>query len=131
MEFAFIIPVVVILAVFWGQMMSQRNKRQADNVKLLEKALENPAVDRATLESLTYQMTGRQAKRSEPGRRGFLAFVLWVGWTALFVGVALLVGGVMTYERDLELAGWIVGLIGLGFVTYPFALRELESRQAT
>ncbi|MCR9246076.1 MAG: hypothetical protein NXI31_13675 [bacterium] len=129
-----LVVIVVGIAVVWTvlSLIESRRKRQSDNARLLEEALKNPALDRATLETLTYQLTGKKPLRAEPpGRSGFLAFVLAIGWMALFTGIGLLIGGETGNDRDMTLAGWIVGLSGFGFVTYPFALRELEGRRAT
>lgn len=129
--FLVLIIAVVALAALGGQLLNHRQKRQAENARLLERALENPTVDRATLETLAYQVTGRRSPRHDPVRRGAMAWILAIGWVGLFLGAGLLIGGITTYDREVELGGWIVGLIGLGFVTYPFALRELESRRVT
>lgn len=131
-----LMEVVLIVVVVFGasiilSMINQRQKRVSENTKLLEQALKNPALDRATLETLTYQLTGKQPLRNAPRGNGFLALILGLGWIALFTGIGLLIGAnVSSYDRDMDMAGWIVGLIGFGLVSYPFALRELEARRA-
>ena len=127
--------VVIIggIAVVWTvlSLIESRRKRQSENARLLEEALKNPALDRATLETLTYQLTGKRPLRTQQGRSGFLAFILAIGWLGLFTGVGLLIGGELERIRELTTAGWIVGLSGFGLVTYPFALRELDARRAS
>ncbi|MCA8948304.1 MAG: hypothetical protein KDE27_02305 [Planctomycetes bacterium] len=127
--------VVLILGALavWAVLavIESRRKRHSENTRLLEQALKNPALDRATLETLTFQLTGQKPLRNAPPPRGgFLAVVLAFGWITLFTGIGLLISGEFGHDRDLSMAGLIVGLIGFGFVSYPFALRELESRRA-
>ncbi|MEE9127531.1 MAG: hypothetical protein V3U11_10355, partial [Planctomycetota bacterium] len=58
---------------------------------------------------------------------------MFVGWMAFLVGGALLTFGLSTTGRDTDdfmLGGIIVGLVGFGLLTYPFVIRELESRGA-
>ena len=92
--------------------LDHRANARAENLRLLEEALRNPALDRATIESLTHQLTGRRPLRS-PGAGPAMTFVLSIGWVALFVGI----GGIIT------------AITGFGLVTWPFALRELEARR--
>lgn len=128
-----LVVIVAAIAVVWTvlSLIESRRKHQSENARLLEEALKNPALDRATLETLTYQLTGKRPLRGpHENKSGFLAFVLALGWIGLFTGIGLLIGGELENDRDLATAGWIVGLVGFGFVTYPFALRELEARRA-
>jgi hypothetical protein len=108
--------------------LDHRAEARSERVRLLEAALKNPAVDRATVESLTYQLTGA---RKPPEKRAsrWPARVLALGWLSLFTGVGVWVLGEVVNERDAVAAGIIVSIIGFGFVTYPFALRELEARR--
>jgi hypothetical protein len=125
MELTFIlIPVFVF--VLLKMVIDHRAQARADNVKLLEEALKSPQVDRPTLESLTYQLTGH---RPRPGASRIMSLVLAVGWLGLFVGLGLWVAGEMSNTKDMVMAGTIVAIVGFGFVTYPFALRELEARR--
>ena len=127
-----LVIIVVGIAVVWTTLTLIENRRKciADQARLLEEALKNPAEDRTTMENLTYQLTGRRPLRNERNGSPVLALVLALGWLALFTGIGLLIGGETYGDRDMGAAGWIVGLIGFGLVTYPFALRELEARRA-
>jgi hypothetical protein len=110
-------------------MLEQRATARSQNVHLLEEALKNPALDRATIESLTYQLTGSRPPRSNHPSR-FMAVVLAVGWLALFTGIGIMViGSMMPGNDETCAAGALVAIIGFGFVTYPFAVRELEARR--
>ena len=108
--------------------VDQRAEARSERVRLLEQALQNPAIDRATIESLAYQLTGARRPR-ESGNSRMLAVVLAVGWLALFSGIGVWVLGVMTHDRDAGAGGLVAAIVGFGIVTYPFALRELEARR--
>lgn len=126
MELVYIL-VPIFLFVLLKMVLDQRAEARKDNVRLLEEALKNPALDRATIESLAFQLTGARTPRSG-GQSRFLAFVLAIGWITLFVGVGIWVIGAMIGRPEPSAAGAMVSLIGFGIVTYPFALRELEAR---
>ncbi|MFO1077371.1 MAG: hypothetical protein U1E73_06550 [Planctomycetota bacterium] len=129
MDFSLIVAIGCATGVVLT-VLSNRQKQQTARSRLLEKALESPNVDRGTLETLAFQLTGRRPVRT-PERTGRgVAWLLAIGWFTLFVGGGLLIGGANTHDSELSTAGWIVGLIGLAFVTFPFALRELEARRA-
>jgi hypothetical protein len=118
----------IFVFVLLMMLIDQRSQARADNVRLLEEALKNPAIDRPTLETLTWQLTGhRPIRHAGPSR--WLAFVLAIGWIALFTGLGVWVTGEMVQEDHLIAGGVITAIIGFGFVTYPFALRELEARK--
>lgn len=121
-----LIPIFVF--VLLKMVIDHRAAARADNVRLLEEALKSPTVDRPTLESLTYQLTGHRSPRQATPSR-FLAVLLGLGWLALFTGVGVWIGGSMTGLEGMQLGGVLTAVIGFGFVTYPFALRELEARR--
>jgi hypothetical protein len=127
MELVFIL-VPIFLFVLAKMVLEQRSAARLQNVKLLEEALKNPALDRATIESLTYQLTGaRPPRASGPSRAA--ATLLAIGWVALFTGLGVAgIGGIL-HEDEAVAGGFLVSLIGFGLVTYPFALRELEARR--
>lgn len=127
MELMFIL-VPIFAFVLAKMLLDQRAKSRSDNLRLLEEALSNPALDRATIESLTFQLTGQRPPRVPGPSRG-LAVMLAFGWITLFAGIGVLaIGGILGKEESLA-GGAITSIIGFGLVTYPFALRELESRQ--
>jgi hypothetical protein len=127
MELAYILlPIFAYAALkVW---LDHRATSRAENLRLLEEALRNPALDRATIESLTHQLTGRRPLRS-PGVSPMTTLVLAVGWVALFVGIGLVVISYMFHEQDAGMGGVITAISGFGLVTWPFALRELEARR--
>jgi hypothetical protein len=59
-----------------------------------------------------------------------MAWVLAIGWLLMFIGIGVGVAGDSYRGSDMAAGGIITGLIGFAFVTYPFALRELEARRA-
>lgn len=125
MEFALVlVPIFVFLIV--KMVLEQRAKSRADNVRLLEQALKNPAVDRAMLESLTFQLGARPARAAGSG---LMALILAAGWIALFTGIGVYAIGEIVSENRAITGGVLTAVIGFGLVTYPFALRELEARR--
>jgi hypothetical protein len=131
MEFAVILCVIFAFVLF-KLVLEQRAAARRDNLRVLEEALKNPAIDRATLENLTYQLTGRQSARSHERTPWFGRLQPWIlalGWGCLFCGVAVWVVGEMVGKEDLLISGVGTGILGFGLITYPFALRELEARR--
>jgi hypothetical protein len=128
MELA-VILVPIFLFVLARHVLEARSKARADRVRLLEEALKNPALDRPTIESLTFQLTGNAPPRAR-GTSGGMAFLLAFGWLGLFTGIGLWVLGELIGEEGATAAGILVSIIGFGFVSYPFALRELETRRS-
>jgi len=127
LDLAFIL-IPIFLFVLLKIILDQRANARADNVRLLEEALKNPALDRATIESLTFQLTGaRPVRGGGPSR--FMAFLLAIGWIALFTGIGVAAIGGITSSEDATAGGVVTLIIGFGLVTYPFALRELEARR--
>ena len=108
-------------------LLDHRARNRSDNVRLLEEALRNPNLDRATIESLTYQLTGARPPRVPGPSRG-MAVLLALGWVALFAGVGVMAIGGILGEEDALGGGVLTAIVGFGLVTYPFALRELEGR---
>jgi hypothetical protein len=107
--------------------METKAKERAQRMEMLEKALANPNLDRATVQLLAQQLTG--AKSPKGGRGNGLAWLLALGWLALFSGIGIYVLGIIQRHSESQSAGLLVALIGFGLITYPFALRELESRR--
>lgn len=126
-----VIPVLITIFIFatvktW---MDGRAEAASQRVRLLEEALKNPAVDRAMIETLTYQLTGARKPRQGAGMQRLMAAVLAVGWVGLFTGVGIGVYGDLTNCNDAFAGGIITTIASFGLVTYPFALRELEARR--
>ncbi|HEX6813277.1 MAG TPA: hypothetical protein VF384_16770 [Planctomycetota bacterium] len=125
---AILVPICSFLVL--KMLLDQRASARSQNIRLLEEALKNPQVDRALIESLTFQLTGsRPPQSNRPGR--FMAVVLAIGWLSLFTGLGIMAIGSMIRGGDETVAaGALVSIIGFGLVTYPFALRELEARRS-
>lgn len=127
----FVVPVLIVVFTYGliKNWMDSGIKARTERVKLLEEALKNPAIDRATIESLTYQLTGQRSPKNK-GSSKLMAGVLAIGWLGLFAGIGIWVFGEMVHERDAVAGGIITTIAAFGLVTYPFALRELEARRA-
>lgn len=126
MELALILMPIFVFVLIRG-VLEQRASERADRLRMLEEALKNPNVDRTTLTTLAHQLTGTRPP-TERNRRG-MAWLLALGWLTLFSGLGILLLGEMIGDRTVSASGGLVALIGFGLVTYPFALRELESRR--
>lgn len=100
--------------------MESRAEARADVVRLLEEAIKSPAADRAAVERLAEQLAGGRA--AAPGPR----LLFGIGWIMLFAGAA---AWVLASDPDWEVGGICGAVLGFGLVTYPFALRELDSRR--
>ena len=113
----------LILAVIFGYKLVQRwmdeqARVRAERLRLLEQALKNPSIDRATVEGLAQKLTGARRVERSGGAGPFTTLVLAAGWVTLFAGVAVRLSG----EPD-----GIIGVVtGLALVTLPFAVREFE-----
>ena len=118
----------IFLFVLLKMGLEHRAEGRNQTVRLLEQALKNPAVDRATIESLTHQLTGRRPPR-HGGVGSLMTFVLSIGWIALFVGIGLLIVDSVLGGDDVMIGGVVTALAGFGLVTWPFAIRELEARR--
>lgn len=128
MEFASILAVVFGF-VLTKLVLEQRAAARRDNLRLLEEALKNPALDRASLENLSWQLTGKRPMRASQAGAKFLSMVLAVGWLALFAGIGIWIAGEMIRASEARVGGILTAICGFGLVTYPFALRELEARK--
>jgi hypothetical protein len=125
----FVVPVLITIFAYaliksW---MDGRAKAQSEKVRLLEEALKNPAVDRATVERLADRLAGGAAA-GRGGLGGFSRLLFSCGWLAFLGGLAL---RLFPPDRDPDWkmgATWIA-VLGFALLTYPFAIRELEQRR--
>jgi hypothetical protein len=144
MEMSFVITLLVVIFVFaffmrWMDMIS---KDRQSRMKLLEEAVKAGNLDDQGREELVAAVSGRRPRRHKqpaapaapaapvvPNRATFIERVMmFFGWMAFLIGGALLTYGIAGDCEDFILAGIIVGLSGFGLLTYPFVIRELESR---
>jgi len=128
MEVGLVIILPIIVFALLKTILDHRANARREQMRLLEEALKNPALDRGTIETLTYQLTGQRPPR-HPSPSRFLATVLALGWIALFTGLGIWAIGGLVGDDDVTAGGVLTGIIGFGLVTYPFALRELEARR--
>jgi hypothetical protein len=105
--------------------LDARERARAQNVRLLEEALKNPAVDRATLDRLTDRLAG-SSRAPQPAASGpsrwLMVSLLAAGWVTLFVGLSFWISG----DKD----GLVGVYTGLALLTFPFAVQELDRRLA-
>ncbi len=126
--------IILTLVVFYfvysmsKAQLDDRAKERQQRLEALERALANPAVDRAMVQQLANQLTGNKPPQERAGTG--LAWLLGLGWLTLFTGAGVWAFGLGIGHRDPTAAGILVMLIGFGLVTYPFALREMEARRA-
>ena len=125
----FVVPVLITIFAYaliksW---MDGRATAQSEKVRLLEEALKNPSVDRATVERLADRLTsGAAAGRG--GLGGFSRLLFSCGWLSFLGGLAL---RLFPPDRDPDWkmgATW-VAVLGFALLTYPFAIREVEQRR--
>jgi hypothetical protein len=122
---------VIFAFVLVKRVVEDRSRARADRVLLLERALQQPHLDRDTLDGLAYQLTGRRARQRDepaPGRR-VRALMLALGWFTMFGGGATWIAGWTTRSNEAVQVGIILLVSGFAVTTYPFALRELEQRR--
>ncbi len=95
---------------------------QRQRYRVVEMALQHPAVDRETQRQLlevVAQPTGLFGRLFRPRT------VATLGWLGMFIGLGCLASG----DRDAEAAGPVIALISLGVLSLPLALRELDARR--
>jgi len=128
MEFLVTLFVIIFVYNLIKAQIDDRSRERQQRLDALQKALANPAVDRATVQQLANQLTGTKSPQERVSSG--LAWMLGLGWLTLFSGAGVWVLGLVSGDQDPTAAGILVMLIGFGFVTYPFALREMEARRA-
>ncbi len=130
---------VIFIFIFFMRWMEMMAKDRQTRMKLLEEAVKAGSLDADGRHELVAAVTGRrwrpakeQASQPAHYRATFVErLFLFVGWIAFLVGVALFVFGLsVSRGEDLVIGGIITGLAGFGLLTYPFVIRELESRGA-
>ena len=103
--------------------MDSRDRARDERVQLLEQAVCNRSI-----EGLAVWLTSGPATPERT--RASMAVVQASGWLALFAGAGAWALGDFSHQPTVTAAGIAASIIGLGLVTCPFALRELETRRA-
>jgi len=128
MELSVILIPILIFVLLRG-ILDQRSRAHAERLAVLAEALKSGA-DRAAVEALAYQLTGRRpAAPVVPAGSRLQALLLALGWLTMFAGAGLWVLSQLLNSPEAGAAGALTALVGFGLVTYPFALRELEARR--
>jgi len=122
------ILISILVFMLLHGLLEQRAKERAKKIALLEEALKNPNLQQGTVESLAYQLTGNRPSGGRGGR--LAAWLLALGWLTLFSGLGVWVVGEAIGDTAVSASGLLTALVGFALVTYPFALRELESRRS-
>jgi hypothetical protein len=132
---------VIFVFAFFMRWMDVMSKDRMARMKLLEEAVKAGNLDEAGRQELVAAVSGRRPRRHNPAPTPpaqqsphratfFERLFMFVGWMAFMVGIALLTWGLADPCEDLIVAGIITGLGGFALLTYPFVIRELESRGA-
>ena len=129
---------VIFTFIFFMRWMEMMAKDRQTRMKLLEEAVKAGNLDDDGRHELLAAVTGRKVRHIKkatpvapsPHRATKLErLFLFVGWMGFLVGVALFVVGIFNrYDDDVMIGGIVTGLAGFAFLTYPFVIRELESR---
>ncbi len=138
MSFVITLLVVIFVFAFFMRWMDMIAKDRQSRMKLLEEAVKAGNLDEQGREDLVAAVSGRRPRHHKqpaapvsPHKATFLERVMmFFGWMGFLTGGALLTYGLADDCQDFILAGILVGLIGFGLLTYPFVIRELESRGA-
>lgn len=138
MTLVWILTIIFIFAFFMRWMDVMAKDRQT-RMKLLEEAVKAGNLDEDGRHELLAAVTGRRVRHhrkaavvaAAPHRATWLErLMLFLGWISFMLGVALFIWGLVAPYKsdDIVMAGIITGLAGFAFLTYPFVVRELESR---
>lgn len=135
------IVAVIFTFIFFMRWMEMMAKDRQTRMKLLEEAVKAGNLDDDGRHELLAAVTGRRpghfkkaAKAAAPVPSPHRAtrperLFLFVGWVGFLVGIALFSYGLwVRYTDDYVVAGIVTGLAGFALLTYPFVIRELESR---
>lgn len=106
----------VIACVFGLLAVQMFLKDRQRRLGMLEQALKSDAIDAESKRMIVDSLNAP----SWPIRK----ILFSIGWLAIFLGVSLMFGG-----RDMFYVGIVVAPLGLGVVTLPIALRELDARK--
>lgn len=128
---SFAVPLLICLGIYnliktW---IDAGVRERHEKLRVLEEALKNPALDRTVVDSLVVNLNQREDGWLGPNGR-LMGIWLGIGWLTLFAGVGCLVAGGLMDDEDVMAGGVVAAVIGFGLVTYPFAVRELETRRA-
>ena len=132
--FFFIVPILFFVLIL--RLIETEQRKHRDRMRLMEQALKGDVdLDPALKEELIGSISGRRRRRRHgPPQKvasqvgGGMKFLLFLGWITMFVGAGFLFASLE--EKDLVIPGFICLGIGLAFVTYPFAVADLEYRRA-
>ena len=137
-EESLLFMLILFGAISFWTWIAHRAKLRQKRLDVIQKAIENGNLDDATrrevLDALAREGRTGSEWSSELGRQlAFLArnLVFVAGWLCMFIGAGCWIAGEIFgwYRNDIEPAV-IATFVGLGLVTVPIALRELESRRA-
>jgi hypothetical protein len=120
-------PLVVLGIVYLS--LNERTRRREKELEAIHTALrqlgESPNPDKEAIARLTRHITGENAGVRQGSGRHLLA----IGWITMFSGIGAMFFGEGVGDSEVTYGGLVAAIVGLALVTYPFALREMESRQ--
>lgn len=120
-EEAFVVLAVMItLGVVVTKVVRYYVGLKEARLRVLEQALQNPQLDPTARRELVERL-------DSGGLSGLLQSkgLTAVGWIGMFLGLGMIASGDHTAEE----VGPVVALVAFGFVSLPFALRELDHRK--
>jgi hypothetical protein len=136
------IVMIPVVGIVFGTMylfarLRAAEKEREQKVRMIEEVLKAPQVDPQVRDALLAQLQGkpqwqveREMHLAQHGHGSWAKFLFTLGWLGLFVGLGVLVAGLVGDEPDMIMGGMVVGLIAFGLVTLPIAMREVEARRS-
>lgn len=127
----------VTFAVCFVTWMIRGSRIRQQRLATIDRVLAAPSLDEATRRQLLESLSAGDMRRSA-WRQALGQQFLWLGRNLLFVAGWMMMftgGGMWLYcaavheDRFTQANGFLIGVIGLGLVTLPLALRELEARR--
>jgi Flp pilus assembly protein TadB len=132
MELWLILLVIFAFVLVRGH-LEERAKERAHAMRVLETALQNPQMDRASLQALVQQANGGKSAvpSADSGRgAGILSrIVLFCGWMTMFSAVGVWLYGQFGRDPDFVIGALVTFVVGVGLTTFPLAQRELDARR--
>ncbi|MBK8097425.1 MAG: hypothetical protein IPK26_09975 [Planctomycetes bacterium] len=131
---AFVLPLGLIFTALMVRMTNRHNLRE-ERLKVLQKALEAPALDESTRRQVLEVLSLEERRAADFWGNLAVFFRCWVPRVSVAIGWILLVfcGGMWTVLRltdnhrgDFSLVAF--AMIGLVLVSLPMALREFDRR---
>jgi hypothetical protein len=128
--FMMVAALTVLMVCFFliSRWMKSREESRLRQEQLLHDAMSNPNIDQETLRELSMNLGGSSGRGARGGRSLFAVVALGIGWFSLFIGTGVCIIGSWAQRHDALTGGLMTALFGFAMLTFPFAIREYESR---